>query len=337
MKEHIKKINNKEDLTGQEMKVVMNAIMSGQVPDEDIRDFLLGMNTKGPSVEEITAGAEIMRAFVVPVESCKKMVFDIVGTGGDGKNSFNISTATAFVLAGAGVPVAKHGNRSVSSLCGSADVLEALGININMPQEQLSACLKETGLVFLFAQRHHPAMKHVAAVRKSLGVKTIFNILGPLTNPAQATHHLMGVYSKPLADIMVRVLKNLGSQRALVVHGADGLDEITLVDKTFISELDGDTVRSYEIIPEEFGLKRVAESSLKGGDKDRNAVIIRRLLRGEHGAPRSVVLINAAFGLYAAGKVPSPEEGLILAGETIDQGYAWDVVERLREFSNHGG
>ena len=335
MRSSIEKIKSHQPLSRGEMQSVMTEIMSGRAAEHDIQEFLLAMNAKGPSVEEIIGAAQVMRKFVLPVETRKKLVFDIVGTGGDCRNSFNISTAAAFVIAGAGVAVAKHGNRSVSSLCGSADVLEALGVRIDMPHEQLARCLDEVGLVFLFAQRHHPAMKHVAAARKAMGVKTIFNILGPLTNPARATHHLMGVFSRPLVSELAHVLKELGSRRAIVVHGADGLDEITTTDKTWVSELDGEQVRSYEVIPEEFGLKRVPVEALVGGDKDRNAVIINRILKGEHGAPRSIVLLNAAFGLYAAGKVPSPEEGIIMAGASIDEGRALDVLERLQEFSNH--
>ncbi|MBF0619691.1 MAG: anthranilate phosphoribosyltransferase, partial [Candidatus Omnitrophica bacterium] len=206
MRDLIGKIQKHQHLSRGEVHEVMTEIMSGRMSDHDIRDFLVAMNAKGPSAEEITGAAQVMRKFVLPVETQKKPIFDIVGTGGDCRHSFNISTTAAFVVAGAGVVVAKHGNRSVSSLCGSADVLEALGVRIEMAHERLARCLDETGIVFLFAQRHHPAMKHVAAARKSLGVKTIFNILGPLTNPAHATHHLMGVYSRPLAEIMANVL-----------------------------------------------------------------------------------------------------------------------------------
>ncbi|MBF0595846.1 MAG: anthranilate phosphoribosyltransferase, partial [Candidatus Omnitrophica bacterium] len=243
-------------------------------------------------------------------------------------------TAAAFVVAGAGGGVAKHGNRSVSSLCGSADVLEALGVNIEMPHEQLSACFKQVGLVFLFAQRHHPAMKHVAAARKSLGVKTIFNILGPLTNPAHADHQMMGVYSRQLTEQLLHVLKNLGSKRAIVVHGADGMDEISTTDKTFVSEFDGVNIRSYEIVPEEFGLKRASEESLKGGDKVFNARIIREILQGAHGPQRSIVQINSAFALYAAGVVPSPDEGMVAAAKSLNDGDALDVLEKLIEFTH---
>lgn len=333
MRDIIDKLTKKQNLLRGEMQSVMTEIMSGRADEIDIRDFLLAMNDKGPTVEEITGAAQVMRKFVLPVQSNRKVILDTCGTGGDCKHTFNISTATAFVVAGCGVGVAKHGNRSVSSLCGSADVLEALGVNIEMPHEQLSECFKKVGLVFLFAQRHHPAMKHVASVRKSLGVKTIFNILGPLTNPAHADHQMMGVYSKHLAEQLVHVLKNLGSKRALVVHGEDGLDEMTITDKTFISEYNGETIRSYEVVPEEFGLKRSSLEAIKGGDKDINAKIILDILRGARGPQRTVVLLNAAFALYAAGVVPSPEEGIIMAGRSLTDGDALKVLENLIEFS----
>ena len=292
------------------------------------------MNAKGPTVEEITGAVEVMRRFVLPVESHRKVILDTCGTGGDGKHTFNISTAAAFVVAGAGVSVAKHGNRSVSSLCGSADVLEALGVNIEIPLDRLIECWREAGLIFLFAQRHHPAMKHVAAIRKSLGVKTLFNILGPLTNPARADRQMMGVYSRELTGQMIHVLKNLGSKKAIVAHSADGLDEITTTDKTFISEFDGVNIRAYEILPEDFGLKRASPEQLKGGDKAVNARILFRILEGERGPQRTIVQLNAAFALYVAGVVPSPEEGIIAAARSIDSGKAMQVLERLKEFTN---
>ncbi|MEI6437649.1 MAG: anthranilate phosphoribosyltransferase [Candidatus Omnitrophota bacterium] len=334
MRKFIDKMNDHHNLSRAEMHEVMTEIMSGRAEEIDIRDFLVSMNTKGPTVEEITGAAQVMRKFVLPVVSNRKIILDTCGTGGDGKHTFNISTAAAFVVAGAGVGVAKHGNRSVSSLCGSADVLEALGVNLEMPHEQLSTCFKQVGLVFLFAQRHHPAMKHVAAVRKSLGVKTIFNILGPLTNPAHADHQMMGVYSKHLAEQLVHVLKNLGSKRAIVVHGADGLDEITTSDKTFISQFDGVNVRSYEIVPEEFGLKRAPEECLKGGDKAVNARIILDILHGAAGPQRTIVQLNAAFALFAAGAVESPEEGMVTAAKSINDGDALEVLEHLIEFTH---
>ncbi|MBF0331667.1 MAG: anthranilate phosphoribosyltransferase [Candidatus Omnitrophica bacterium] len=336
MREIIERIEQKRNLSHGQMHAVMTEIMSGRASDVDIKDFLLGLNAKGFTVEEITAGAEIMRKFVIPVKTDLTKVFDIVGTGGDVKHSFNISTAAAFVVAAAGVPVAKHGNRSVSSLCGSADVLEALGVNINTPHELLDECLKEVGIVFLFAQHHHPAMKHVAAVRKELGVKTIFNILGPLTNPAFATHQMMGVYSRHLTEQMVHVLKNLGAKRVIAVHSHDGFDEISSADKTLICDLQDSGVLTYEITPEDFGIKRCLESDLKGGDRDENAHILRAILEGEKGSKRDIVLLNAGFGLYVAEAVASPKEGLRLAGELIDSGRALKKLEQLKEFTHRG-
>ena len=337
MREILGKLHQKEDLTPVEMRTAMLAIMNGRVLDADIRDFLLGLNAKGFTVDEITAAAEVMRECVVPVRTGCPRVFDIVGTGGDARHSFNISTTAAFVIAAAGVKVAKHGNRSVSSLCGSADVLEALGVNISMPHERLAACLEEAGIVFLFAPGHHPAMKHVASARKALGVKTIFNILGPLTNPAFATHQMMGVYSYPLVAQMAQVLKNLGAARVVVVHSADGLDEVSTASKTFVTELDGGSLRSYEVIPETFGLPRAMEADFKGGDKDVNARILRSILEGEKGHRRDIVLMNAAFGLYAAGAAPSPAQGVTLARVLIDGGAALEKLEQLREFTNRAG
>lgn len=334
MREFIIKIQRKEDLSAGEIQAVMTGIMSGQASEEDMRDFLLAMTEKEPSVDEIVGAAEIMRRFVIPVQTRYEKVFDIVGTGGDYKHTFNISTCAAFVIAGAGVAVAKHGNNSVSSLCGSADVLEALGVRIDIPLERLSACLDEVGLVFLFAKCHHPAMRHVAPVRKALGIKTIFNILGPITNPAGATHQLMGVYGRHLLEQMADVLRRLGSRRAIVVHGADGMDEITLADKTFVSEFNGERLRSYEIIPEEFGFRRAFDQDIKGGDKFVNARFLEEVLGGAKGPKRNIVLLNAGFALYAAEAVKTPEAGIALAAAVIDDGRASRILKKLKDFTN---
>ena len=336
MQDILEKLQHKKDLTDVEMRAAMTAIMTGCVLDADIREFLLGLNAKGFTVEEITSAAVVMRECVVAVDTGAVRVFDIVGTGGDARHSFNISTTAAFVIAAGGVKVAKHGNRSVSSLCGSADVLEALGINLAMPHERLAACLEAVGIVFLFAQRHHPAMKHVAPVRKALGVKTIFNILGPLTNPAFAACQMMGVYRYPLVEQMAHVLRNLGAARAVVVHSTDGLDEISTAAETFVSEVTDGTVRSYRIVPETYGFTRAAEADFKGGDKAVNAAILRAILAGEQGPRRDIVLMNAAFGLYAAGVVDSPADGLERARTVIDSGDALRKLEQLKEFTNCG-
>ena len=266
MKSFIQKLHKKENLTQNEIEEVMHSIMSGTADKEDIAAFLLALRAKGPTVNEITGAAKIMRQFVVPIESKHKCILDTCGTGGDKKNTFNISTITAFVVAGAGVVVAKHGNRSVSSLCGSADILESVGVNLNVEEHRLEACLNEVGIAFLFAQKLHPAMKNVAPIRKELGVETIFNILGPLTNPANATHQIMGVYNRDLVEPMAHVLKNLGLKRAMVVHGNDGLDEITTTTKTFISEFNGTDVVSYDICPDELGIPIAKTEELQGGD-----------------------------------------------------------------------
>jgi len=333
MKNYIQKIQDKENLSEEEIQAAMHEIMSGQTDENDITEFLLALRAKGPTVEEITGAARIMRKFVIGIDSKHKVILDTCGTGGDKKNTFNISTITAFVVAGAGVAVAKHGNRSVSSQCGSADVLEALGVNLNIEQEHLAACLDGIGIAFLFAQRLHPAMKNVALVRKKLGVETIFNILGPLTNPARATHQIMGVYSRELTEPMARVLKNLGLQRALVVHGNDGLDEITTTDKTFISEFNGEDVISYDITPEELGISRAKEEDLVGGDLAASIVIFEDILNGRPGPKRDIVLINAAYAMYIAGKVKDLSEGLTLARKTIDIGQALAKLEELKAFT----
>ena len=309
MRDYILQIEQGENLSHDEITVVMELIMSGQVPLEEIKNFLLALNKKGPTVEEITACALIMRKFVVPVKTHHEIILDIVGTGGDHKNTFNISTVTAIVVAACGVAVAKHGNRRVSSRCGSADVLEALGINVHMEEKHLSECLDKIGLAFLFAQRLHPAMKNVAFARQELGVKTIFNILGPLTNPAQATHQVMGVYSRELLEPMAQVLKNLGLKRALVVHGNDGLDEITTTDKTFVSEFNGQEIISYDIDPDELGIARARIEDFAGGDAAENAAIVRKILEGEAGPRRNIVVVNAAYALYTAGAVENLHAG----------------------------
>ena len=334
MRELIEKIQQKKNLTRGEIQAIMTEIMSGRGDEADIRDFLIAMNDKVATVEEITGAAQVMRKFVLPVETKRQIVLDTCGTGGDGKHTFNISTTVAFVVAATGVAVAKHGNRSVSSLCGSADVLESLGVKIDLAHERLSICLEEVGLAFLFAQRHHPAMKHVASARKALGSTSIFNVLGPLTNPARSTHQMLGVYNHRLVEQLAHVLKNLGSKRAIVVHAADGLDEISISDKTSIAELKDNEIRTYEIVPEEFNLKRVSLDLFKGGDKAANAKSMLAILEGEKGPRRSIVLLNSAFALYAAEAVKTPEEGMGIAANMIDEGRALGVLNKLREFTN---
>ena len=333
MRHYLEKVAQKENLSHKEMGKVMHLIMSGKATSLEINDFLLALNDKGPTVEEITGAAQILREFCVAVDTKREVVLDTCGTGGDKKDTFNISTVTAFVVAGAGVVVAKHGNRSVSSRCGSADVLEALGVNITIEAEHLSECLDKVGLAFLFAQKLHPAMKNVAEIRKELGVKTIFNILGPLTNPARATHQILGVYSRDLVEPMANVLKNLGLKRALVVHGADGLDEITTTTNTFVSEFNGRDIVSYDIDPTELGIKTASEGDLKGGDVVTNSAIAMQILKGEKGPKRDIILLNAAYALYTAEKVKNVSDGLTLAAHAIDSGKALAKLEKLKEFT----
>lgn len=334
MKHYIEKLKNKENLSQSEIEDVMQDIMSGKSANDDVSQFLVMLNEKGPTIDEITGAATLLRKFLVEIKTKHKVILDTCGTGGDQKHTFNISTVTALVVAAAGVAVAKHGNRSVSSKCGSADLLEGLGVNLNMEQEHLSQCLDELGIAFLFAQKLHPAMKNVAPVRKALGVKTIFNILGPLINPANATHQIMGVYSRDLVEPIAHVLKNLGLKKALVVHGNDGLDELTTTDVTFVSEWNGKEIISYDIEPRELGIARANEEDLKGGEIEENIKIAKEILFGVKGPKRDIVLLNSAYALYTAEKVKSIKEGIRLAGEVIDLGKASEKLEALVNFTN---
>ena len=330
----IEKIQNNEDLSQDEMQTIMKQIMSGEASADIMEKFLLALRAKGPTVEEITGAATIMREFVVKVPTHHPVILDTCGTGGDKKNTFNISTVSALVVAGAGGVVAKHGNRSVSSTCGSADILEALGVNLNMDPQYLEKCLEDVGIAFLFAQKMHPAMKHVGPVRKALGVETIFNILGPLTNPAQATHQMMGVYHRDFVEPLAHVLKNLGLQKALVVHGADGLDEITTTTVTYAAEYNGSDVQMYEIHPEQFGMAMASDEDLQGGDLEINIQIVRDILDGQSGPKRDIVCLNAAYALYISEIAATVEEGLQKAQESLDTGKARQTLERLVEFTH---
>ena len=336
MEDIIQRLSDKKHLTREQIESVMKQIMSGQANKDEMASFLLLLREKGATVEEVTGAASIMREFVIPVQTKHEVVLDTCGTGGDKKGTFNISTLVALVVAGAGVIVAKHGNRSVSSKCGSADILEALGVNLGLDEKQLGQCLDEVGIAFLFAQKLHPAMKNVAVVRKELGVDTIFNILGPLTNPASASHQIIGVYHHDLVEPMANVLNNLGAKRALVVHGNDGLDEITLTTKTFLAEVDNGKVISYDISPEELGFSLASDKDLLGGDLDQNVQIFVDVIDGEGGPKRDIVILNAAYALYAAEKVQDIAEGIQLAEESIDSGNARAKLEELKVFT-HGG
>ena len=333
MNDIIEQLRNKENLTDAQVEDVLHRIMSGEEGPEAIGEFLLALNAKGPTVAEITGAARLLRKFSVPVTTKHPVVLDTCGTGGDKKHTFNISTIVALVVAGAGVAVAKHGNRSVSSRCGSADVLEGLGVNLNLEDRHLGQCLDEIGIAFLFAQKLHPAMKNVAPVRKALGVETIFNILGPLINPARATHQIMGVYRHDYVGPIAEVLGNLGLVKALVVHGNDGLDEITTTDKTHIGEWDGQKVLTYDVDPVELGVPLAKEEDLKGGDIEENIRIAGDILEGKKGPKRDIVVLNAAYALYAAQKVENIADGLTQAQASIDKGLALAKLAALKEFS----
>ncbi len=334
IKESILKVSRHENLTYKEAYDTMDEIMSGEASEVQMSAYLTAMSMKGETIDEITASAEAMRAHCVRLLNDEE-VLEIVGTGGDGSNTFNISTTSSIVISAAGVPVAKHGNRSASSKCGAADVLEELGVNIFIEPEKSLQCLKEINLCFLFAQNYHLAMKYVANVRKELSIRTIFNILGPLTNPAGATMQVLGVYEKELVEPLSEVLKNLGVKSALSVYGLDGMDEISASDKTFVCELKNGKTISYEISPEDFGMEIASKEDLTGGDAKENAQITLSILEGrEKGPKRNAVLLNSAAGLYSAGKVESLKDGVKLAEEIIDSGKALEQLEKFIEVTN---
>ncbi|MCL2334975.1 MAG: anthranilate phosphoribosyltransferase [Endomicrobia bacterium] len=329
----IYEIVNGQNLSIENTKDVMNEIMDGKATDAQIASFLTSMRLKGETIEEITACAMVMR------EKCQRLdpktdVLDIVGTGGDELSTFNISTVSAFVIAAAGAPVAKHGNRSVSSKCGSADLLEALGVNIMLTPAQCEIVLEKLGMCFLMAQTFHSSMKYVAKVRKELGIRTIFNILGPLANPAKARYELLGVYDENLVEPMARVLANLGAKRAMVVHGHDGLDEVTLSDTTTICEVNEGRVNSFFITPEQFGLKRCSLSELIGGTPNDNKEIALNILKGEPGAKRDIVVLNSAICLYMFFNNITLKECLKMAQKTIDSGKALNKLEEFIRMTN---
>ena len=328
IKEAILSLAKKENLTYETAEAVMNEIMTGQASSVQMSAYLTALSLKGETIDEITASAYSMR------RHCVRLLHDvdaleIVGTGGDGANTFNISTAAAIITAAAGIPVAKHGNRSASGRCGAADVLEALGVNIGIPPEKSAELLKTIGICFLYAQKYHIAMKYVAPVRRELAIRTVFNILGPLTNPAGASMELMGVYDSDLLEPLARVLCNLGVKSAMLVHGEDGLDEISLSAPTLVCELKNGWIRSYTITPEQFGFERCAKSDLEGGDPTESAVILKAVLGGEKGARSNAAVLNAAAALYISGKYESIEASVKVAENVIDCGKA---ILKLNEF-----
>ncbi|MDP2702237.1 MAG: anthranilate phosphoribosyltransferase [Candidatus Rokubacteria bacterium] len=331
--EAVRALVDRKDLSRIEAAAAMEAIMSGAATNAQIAAFLTALRMKGETVEELIGFAQVMRQKAVKVRTHagevvaatgtdREMLIDTAGTGGDASGTFNVSTATAFVVAGAGLKVAKHGNRSVSSLCGSADVVETLGINIELPPAKVGRCVDEVGIGFLYAPLLHTAMKHVMAARREMGIRTVFNMLGPLTNPAGANAQIIGVYSDALTEPLARVLAELGTLRAFVVHGADGLDEISNTGPSHISEVHEGVVRSSSVRPEDFGLPRASIQELRGGDREENAEIIRQVLAGEAGPRRDIVLMNAAAALVVGGKARDFKEGVALAAQSIDSGAA---------------
>ena len=346
--EAVRALVDRRDLTRLEAAAAMEAIMSGAATNAQIAAFLTALRMKGETVEELIGFAQVMREKVVKVRpragdvvgatgTDREMLIDTCGTGGDATGTFNVSTATAFVVAGAGLKVAKHGNRSVSSLCGSADVVETLGVDLELTPAQVARCIDEVGIGFLYAPLLHTAMKHVMAARREMGVRTVFNMLGPLTNPAGANAQVIGVYAAALADPLARVLAELGTLRAFVVHGADGLDEISNTGESHISEVHEGVVRSSTVRPEDFGMPRAAIRDLQGGDREENARIIRLVLGGEAGPRRDIVLMNAAGALVVGNKAQDLKEGVALAAASIDGGSAARKLEDLIAFSRRLG
>ncbi len=333
IEEAIKKLVKKEDIGYEMAKEVMNEIMSGQASEVQKSAYLTALSMKGETIEEITGSAEEMRNHCTRLEQDRD-VLEIVGTGGDGSNCFNISTTASLVISAAGIPVAKHGNRAASSKSGAADCLEALGVNITISPEKSKEILEKANICFLFAQKYHTAMKYVGPVRKELGIRTIFNILGPLANPASANMQVMGVYEEALAEPLAKVLSNLGVKRGMVVYGQDKLDEISVCAPTTVCEIKDGSFKTYVITPEEFGLKRYAKEELVGGTPAENAKITRKVLAGEKGAARDAVVLNAGAGLFVAGKAKDLEEGVKLAQELIDTGKAAAQLEKFIELSN---
>ena len=336
IKEAIIKIVGKGDLTYDEAYTVMNEIMSGETTPTQNAAFLAALSTKSTkaeTVDEISGCAAAMRAHAVPVET-PFPVLEIVGTGGDNAQSFNISTTAAIIMAAGGVKVAKHGNRAASSKCGAADCLEALGVNIDQSPERCVELLRDPGFCFMFAQKYHTSMKYVGAIRRELGFRTVFNILGPLTNPAHPTMQVLGVYDESLVEPLARVLTELGVKRGLVVYGQDRLDELSLSAPTTVCDFGGGEYRRYVLTPEEVGLTRCTREELRGGDPAENAAITRAILGGERGPKRDAALLNAGAGLYVAGKAPTIAAGVALAGEIVDAGAATATLDRLCERSH---
>ncbi|MDO7597520.1 MAG: anthranilate phosphoribosyltransferase [Pseudomonadota bacterium] len=330
----IKSVIQRQDLSSEDMTAVMQQIMAGQATPAQIGGFLVGLQMKGETITEITAAAKVMRSLATPVEISGDHVVDTCGTGGDGASTFNVSTASAFVVAGAGAKVAKHGNRSISSSSGSADVLEAAGINLDITPAQVKQCIDNIGVGFMFAQKHHGAMKFAIGPRREMGVRTIFNLLGPLTNPAQAKRQVLGVYDRQWVEPMAHVLKALGSEHVLVVHAEDGLDEISIGSKSYVAELKNGEISCYTVCPEDFGLQRHDINVLAVSNAQESLSIINDIFAGKTGPARDIVVLNAGAAIYAADLTATLAEGIQLAQTQIDNGAAQQKLATLITSSN---
>ena len=333
--EAIKAVISRQNLNESEMHDVMSSIMTGQTTDAQIGAFLVGLSMKGETIEEITASAKVMRALATSVKlSSDEFLVDTCGTGGDGLGLFNISTASAFVVAAAGGKVAKHGNRSISSKSGSADVLEAAGINLSLNPELISQCIEGIGVGFMFAPAHHSAMKHAIGPRKELAIRTIFNVLGPLTNPAKAPNQIMGVFDKNLVEPIANVLKGLNSRHVMVVHSEDGLDEFSIANKTYVAELKDNKISTYTVHPHDFGLEEGSLDSIQAENAEQSLALIHEAFSGKQGEARDIIALNAGAAIYVSGLVNSLEEGITKANQTLSDGSAQDKLDAYIHASN---
>jgi anthranilate phosphoribosyltransferase len=334
MQAAIRSVTEHKDLSSEEMAAVMQLIMTGQATPAQIGGFLIGLRMKGETVDEIAAAAQVMRELATQVPVTGMNLVDTCGTGGDGASTFNISTASALVTAAAGAQVAKHGNRSVSSSCGSADVLEAAGVNLDLDADQVAKCVEKIGVGFLFAPKHHSAMKHAIGPRKEMGVRTLFNLLGPLTNPAAAPNQVLGVFSVEWLEPLAQVLRKLGSRHVLVVHAEDGLDEISIGAPTQVAELNNGKLSCYRISPQDYGMETASVESLAVSNAKESLALIRRVFDDEKGPARDIVQLNAGAAIYVSGVADSLETGIRIAGETIASGAAKEKLAQLIEVSN---
>ena len=331
----IKAVIEKKNLNESDMLDVMNSIMTGQTTDAQIGAFLVGLSMKGETIEEITASAKVMRSLATPVEiKSDKYLVDTCGTGGDGLGLFNISTASAFVVAAAGGKVAKHGNRSISSKSGSADVLESAGVNLNLSPSLISECITQIGVGFMFAPAHHSAMKHAIGPRKELAVRTIFNVLGPLTNPAKAPNQVMGVYDKNLVEPIANVLKELGSRHVMVIHSDDGLDEFSIADKTYVAELKDGVVSTYSVHPEDFGLTLGDLKDIRADNADASLALITEAFSGRNGTAKNIISLNAGAAIYVSGLTTSLQSGIDRANQVLSDGSSQKKLDEYIKISN---